>query len=145
MRFLLLLFCLSAFAGDDSLTVWADAKAAILPSCVKFVKKFEGVGSEGRWRRKILERVKQRLTDRGAADEGAEVQAIALDWFADNEGRLRLKDRGAMLEACFWLMFFAEKGIPPPAAMRDRVTRENCRTMAAELDQAVEDEEGRKP
>ena len=131
----------NAYGQDDALAAWNEGKETIAPACERYIKKFTGVGTEPRWRKKILARAAQRIVDKGgASNEAAELQAMALDWAADHEGALRSRDRGAMLDGCYWLLLFREKGVPPPPAMRERITRQNFQQLAAELDQAVQDE-----
>jgi hypothetical protein len=128
----------SAYAADDSLAIWAEGKELVAPACERYVKKFAGVGAQPRWQKKTLARAAQRIVDKqGNSSEPAELQAMALDWASDHEGALRSRDRGAMLEGCFWLLLFREKDVPPPAAMRDRITRQNFQQLAAELDDMV--------
>lgn len=137
---LLILVPLSAFSADEALAVWSEGRTIIKPACERYIKQFAAKGQQDGWKKKIAERIAQRIIDKGgASNEDAELQAIALDWATDNEEAIRSRDKKAMLIACFWFQLFTEKGIAPPPAMRDRITKQNFQQMAAELDQAVVD------
>jgi hypothetical protein len=135
-----LLICLAPLAcaaGDndeeapigDSSERWSRAQALLRPACDDYLGTFTTQKERDKWNKRMTDRVKQRVTDGAPQNEQAIFQALALDWVAGSEGKLRKKDPGAIKIACLFFKRFMDEGIPPPTMMRQRLSLKDCREM----------------
>jgi len=116
---ILLSFLSSAFCEEDAgLVVWAEMKGEVMKASVEFLARFSTAKERDKFRKSIEEKMETRT-----------LGDVALDWFYDNEGQLRSKDREAMKQACMMFRLFVETGTPPPTQVRSRITREAFREL----------------
>jgi len=123
----------------DSSERWARARAMLLPACDNYLGTFTTQKERDKWNKRMTDRVKQHVMDGAPQNEQAIFQALALDWVAGNEGKLRKKDPGAIKIACLFFKRFMDENIPPPNMMRQRLSLKDCREMVDILKDMVAD------
>ena len=126
--FLLVIFSISSYGTET----WQEAAEVVRKPCAEFVQTQSKPEVMKKWRKKLEERIEQRIVDQ-AGDYEQHLRAIVLDWAAGNEGLLRAGDKEAYIELCLYIGIFIEKGMSPPNMMRDRLTVDVARQLVERL------------
>jgi hypothetical protein len=117
----------------DSMELWAKAQHQLQPACEKYLAVFCDAKERAKWNRRLNDRIAQRVLDGAAGSEDSIFQRLALDWAAENEGKIRRKEPKALKEACLMFDRFIRTGIPPPWQVRQGLTMENVQQICREL------------
>ena len=88
--------------------------------------------------KKWNEDLNKRIVNKETGEDIRSLTTIALDWFADNEKKIRHEDPGGIKEACMFFMRFYEDLTPPPWQMRDNMTKKNFQDMIEYLNKEIE-------
>ena len=121
----------------DSMELWRRAQGLLEPACDKYLAAFSDAKERAKWNRKLDDRIAQRIQDGAAGSEDSIFQRLALDWAAENEGKVRRKEPKALKEACLMFDRFIRMGIPPPWQVRQGLTLKNVREICRELEVTV--------
>jgi hypothetical protein len=122
---------------SDSMELWRRAQVMLEPACEKYLATFCDAKERAKWNRKLTDRIAQRVQDGAAGSEDSIFQRLALDWAAENEGKVRRKEPKAIKEACLMFDRFIRMGIPPPWQVRQGLTLKNVREICRELEVTV--------
>jgi hypothetical protein len=103
-------------AGEQRLP-YEEIRAA----CEKFLRAYSSEKDRAKMAKKLKMQVETRVADTGV-DEDRAMRDLMLDWAAGNASRLERKERGAIVQACFYFMRFIDKGYLMPGQIRERLT-----------------------
>jgi hypothetical protein len=121
-----IVLCLGVFGGED-LDVWNKYKDGLYKAAKSYVAEFSTEKDWKKWNTNIVEKMETRS-----------LEAIALDWFADNRSDLEEKIPSAIVKACFFFIKFVETNTLPPASVRANITEQNMEALQGYLEQCVE-------
>jgi hypothetical protein len=123
--------------GND-MAMWRRAEELLAPACETYLTTCWGDRERAKWNKRMDDRIAQRVQDGAAGSEDSIFQRLALDWAAENEGKVRRKDPKATKEASLFFERFIRLGIPPPSQIRQGLTMKNVREIVRELVVTVE-------
>jgi len=113
------ILCLAATSySQDGIEVWKEWKPEVEKATRAYVEKFSTPKERKKWNEWMDERCETRS-----------IETVALDWFVDNEVKLREKDPQKIKEACFLLIRLIDMNTAPPMQVRDRMTDDNFRSL----------------
>lgn len=91
-------------------------------------------------RKKLDGIVEQRLLENESASEDSVMRSLMLDWAAGARAKIKKKEHGAVVQACFYFVIFQEKGYNMPgmigSEMTDKVVREISEFLEGEIQKA---------
>lgn len=93
----ILIFPIAAWSADDGMAVWKEWKPDVEKAARAYVAKFSTAKDQKKWNDWINERCETRA-----------LETVALDWFFDNEVKLREKDPEKIKQACFLFIKLVE-------------------------------------
>ena len=93
----------------------------IRAACEKFLQAYSSDKDRAKMAKKLKSQVETRIADTGV-DEDRVMRDLMLDWAAGNASRLDKKERGAIVQACFYFIRFIDRGYLIPGQIRERLT-----------------------
>lgn len=137
-----LLAAFSAHAESEPDIPWSklrDTASRYLEACAA-PKDVAGMA------KRFKQRVQQRLEDSDTLGEDSVMRSLMLDWAAANDGRIKRKEKEAVMQACFYFVTFIDKGFLVPQQIRARLTTENQKEifdhLEAEISKAKDKKQG---
>jgi hypothetical protein len=113
-------------SAQEGMEVWKEWRPEVEKATRAYIEKFSTPKERKKWNEWMDERCETRS-----------LETVALDWFVDNEVKLREKDPQKIKEACFLLIRLIETNTAPPMQVRDRMTDENFRALVEFLSTEV--------
>ena len=121
-----LLYFVAVGNAQEGMEVWKEWKPEVEKATRAYVEKFSTPKERKKWKDWMDERCETRS-----------LETVALDWFVDNEVKLRDKDPQKIKEACFLLIRLIDTNTAPPMQVRDRMTDDNFRSLVEFLSSEV--------
>ncbi len=127
---LAVLMSCSAWAEDVPWQKLRDTSDRYLEACVP-------ASDVQSMKKKLTQRVQQRLSDNDALVEDNIMRDLMLDWAFANEGRIKKREKDAVKQACLYFVLFHDKGWNMPAQIRDQMTPGNVKDILEYLDKEI--------
>lgn len=132
-KFLLVIFLFAGF----NLTIqtaesWQEVVEVIELPCLQFVNDQSTPEFSNKWRKKLGDRIQQRITDQGG-DYAMHLRSIFLDWASGKEKALKEGNKASYVELCLYLSLFIEKKVDLPKSVRERLTVEKAWQFVGKL------------
>lgn len=126
-KFVPIIFICACAVGGEGLDVWNKHKDGLYKAAKEYIKEFSTEKDWKKWDDNINEKMETRS-----------LEAVALDWFSDNQSNLENKLPSAITKACYFFIKFVDTKTLPPSHIRANITSENMQLLQDYLEQCVD-------
>ena len=125
-----LMVCLSTLLQASDRLPYAE----LGQSARRYLDARVSAGELSKEKKKLFDAVETKMQDNGLTKDEA-LSQIMLDWAADNESKIKRKERSAVIRACYYFTVFVDRNIPFPGMIEDRMTLDDARQIIEYLNE----------